>query len=116
MTAIAEASAPKVHIPLLRFRLRTLLLFVVAMSIASAARRWATFASACAIASTTAIALAGAMVLAIYAPHSTRPFWVGFVFVGGGYLFAMLFFGQGATAPFRSINLDRSDYRSAFSD
>lgn len=68
-----------------QFSLRSLLIFIVAASLALAAMRFATDAWTTAVASVTILSLLFSVVLAVYA----RPFCVGFVICCGGYLLAL---------------------------
>ena len=65
-----------------QFRLRTLMIGVVAASFAMAAIRYATIGWAIATVSVTVFSLLFSVVLAAY----RRPFWVGFAICGIGYL------------------------------
>jgi hypothetical protein len=74
-----EAPPPKRRF---QFKLRTLLLVIVAASLASAAMKFATSGWAIATVSFTVLLLLFSVVLAAY----RRPFWVGFAICGIGYL------------------------------
>jgi hypothetical protein len=65
-----------------QFSLRALLIFIVAVSLALAAMRFATAAWANAVVNFTMFALLFSVVLAVY----RRPFWIGFAVCGIGYL------------------------------
>jgi hypothetical protein len=69
-------------LPRFQFRLRTLMIGVVALSYALAAMRFATPAWATATVSVTVFLLLFSIVLAVY----RRPFWVGFAICGNVYL------------------------------
>ena len=65
-----------------QFSLRTLLIFIVAASLALAAMKFATSAWADAVVNVTIFGLLFSVVLAVY----RRPFWIGFAICGIGYL------------------------------
>ena len=69
-----------------RFRLRTLLLFIVAASFALAAMRFATAAWASAIVTATVLTLLVSIALAVCTSGERRSFWIGFAICGNVYL------------------------------
>jgi hypothetical protein len=74
-----EATPPKRRF---QFKLRTLLLLIVAISLALAAMKFATAGWANAVVNLTMFALLFSVVLAL----CRRPFWIGFAACGIGYL------------------------------
>jgi hypothetical protein len=77
-----KAEQPKRQRRWFQFSLRTLMIFIVAASLALEAMRFATSAWANAIVSFTMLALIFSLVLAVY----RRPFWIGFAICGISYL------------------------------
>src|SRR5437868_8447080 len=73
------------HQRFFHFSLRTLLLFVVAASLALAAMRYATSAWASGIVTLTVLLLIASVALAGCSGGVRRPFWVGFAICGIGY-------------------------------
>jgi hypothetical protein len=68
-----------------QFSLRTILLFVVAASVALAAMRFATAAWASVIVTATMLTLFASVALAVCRRGERRYFWIGFAICGTGY-------------------------------
>jgi hypothetical protein len=69
-----------------RFSLRTLLLFVVAASLALAAMRYANYAWASGVVTVTVLMLLASVTLAATCSGEVRLYWIGFAICGVGYL------------------------------
>jgi hypothetical protein len=69
-----------------QFSLRTLLIFIVAASLALAAMRYSTAAWTTGVVTVTILLLLGSIMLAFSSRSDRRPFWIGFAVCGVAYL------------------------------
>jgi hypothetical protein len=72
-----------------QFSLRSLLIFIAAVSLVSAAMRYSTAAWTTGVVTVTVFLLLASIALAFSSPIDRRPFWIGFAVCGVAYLFVV---------------------------